>query len=111
SDVSVMRSSLQEKATSIPGGGAPPASRSARRAARYLLRRARRRARLSARAFAAESGSWPARIPASRISCRVAMLVVEVVVGGPPLVHVLALVRGEAVVERLQADAEHVGGL
>src|SRR3954471_9624935 len=88
------------------------ASRSARRAARCPSRRARRRAPPWRYACAAGSGTCRAPFRASASSCGVAvLLVLEVVVGRTALAEILALVRGKPVVQRLQADPEHVGRL
>src|SRR5580765_3521794 len=107
-----VKSGVGEKATSIPVAGAPKARRSARRGVRCPSGRAPYRARPSRCACGAGTGFSPGRTPASAFSCRVAVLVVVVVVvRGAALAHVLALVGGEPVVERLQADAEHVGRL
>src|SRR5205823_2676450 len=109
-----VKNSVSEKATSIPAAGAPPgppARRSGSRGARYPSRRARRHAPLSRCASCAGTGSSPGRIRACAPSCRIPVLVVVVLGQHAALAQILALVGGEAVVERLQADAEHVGGL
>src|SRR5260221_2705822 len=109
------------KATSIPGlfaskpcgdGRRYGVHRPARRAARCPWRRARRRARPSGSAGDAGSATSPRRTRAWALSRRVPVIVVVVVLGRrAPLAQVLGLVGGEAAVERLQADAEHVGRL